>query len=424
MLHRMGARDQRVADSRKGYIVESDWNELDSYDTVDEFNDEDENPTSETASPSAESASDVAQQVQRGAAAEVQEAHAHDNLTFLNQHRLHDGPRSIKIAQAVIVRRHEDNSYKGMYLIYEAWGRRSRSLRFQRQQRVVFDIDATSQLVEYLRQAEAAAEVQSGAYVVLPAAEVFDNLDEGQQQTFSNLLNDIARSRRVAELLATGQISTDVVENLAAAAQHARYKAALAELDDMVSGKVTKDKRGGGTSQLNEHDFQKWFERHTWVFGTEYLHRLDFRAIDPHAAVDFILETADGFFDVLELKTPSASVLVFDSSHKTWYWSTEAAKVIAQAAKYLKAIERNADRIYRDEKVLLVRPRVRAVIGRSHGWADEQHEAFRRLSATLHGIDLMTFDHVMLRAQQLVNCYEHHPDLHTVVPAAISTDEP
>lgn len=50
MLHRMGAPDQRVADSRKGYIVESNGNEPESYDTMDEFNDEDENPTSESTS--------------------------------------------------------------------------------------------------------------------------------------------------------------------------------------------------------------------------------------------------------------------------------------------------------------------------------------------------------------------------------------
>jgi hypothetical protein len=55
----------------------------------------------------------------------------------------------------------------------------------------------------------------------------------------------------------------------------------------------------------------------------------------------------------------------------------------------------------------MIRPRVRIVIGRSSTWSEEQHEAFRRLGATLHDIEIMAYDHVIERALQLVARYEH-----------------
>jgi Domain of unknown function (DUF4263) len=274
-------------------------------------------------------------------------------------------------------------------------------------------MEETQGLLTYLREAAMTADADENTYVLLPAAEIIDNLDDIQRQTFVNILSDLVRSRRVAELFTSGQLTDETVKHLAAAAQQVKYKAALNELSDMIEGITKETKKNGKTQPLNEHSYQEWFEAHAWIFGTEYIRRIDIRAIDPHASVDFILETADGFFDVLELKTPGAEVLAYDKSHKTWYYSTEVAKVIAQAAKYLNAIERNADMIYRNSfsRIMLVRPRVRVVIGRSKYWDDDQREAFRRLGATLHSIDLMTFDHVIQRAQQLIAHYESQSEL-------------
>src|SRR5579859_1576193 len=294
-----------------------------------------------------------------------------------------------------------------MYLAFETWRRRRKAEPYAREGRVLLDLAATAELLEFLHEAEASADVAGGTYLVLPAAEVFDNLDQAQQQTFATILRDIAQSRRIGDLLSAGQLSIEALDNLAAATQHARYKAGLSELREMVAGRTHRRKKDGSPTTLTEHDFQKWFEEHVWVFGTEYIRRINLRAIEPHATVDLILATVDGFYDVLELKLPDTAVLSYDPSHKTYYWTAEVAKVIAQAAKYLNAIERSADRIRVDEKVAMIRPRVRIVIGRSSAWSEEQHAAFRRLGATLHGIEIMTYDHVIERAQQLVARYEH-----------------
>lgn len=397
--------------------MEDSWDDLLDFDALDGLEpdapDDGGTPADPDAPQVAANASAVEQYIQQNAKAAFGKASQHGNLTFLPLQWLHQGPRSLTGAQVVLIRRHRDDSYKGMYLYIEFWGRQRNAEPFQRKKRVHLDLEVTENLLTYLHQAEASAEVQAGPYVVLPAAQILDNLDAGQQQVFVHLLSDMARSRRVTELFATGLLTTETLDNLAAAALHAKYKAELMDLDDMVSGHRGKEKRNGEQGSLTEHDFQKWFEQHTWLFGTEYIRRISFREIDPGSTIDLLLETADGFFDVLELKTPAAPVLKHDPSHLTWYWSPDVAKVIAQAAKYLHAIERSADRIFHDKHVSLLRPRVRVVIGRSDAWSEPEQEAFRRLSATLHGIELMTFDHVLERARRLVDCYEQDHDLAT-----------
>ncbi len=347
------------------------------------------------------------------------------NLTYLPIHWLNEGKYAPKVAQAVIVKRHSDDSYKGIYLSIQFWKRKKLSEPFQKGHTIQLDLQATNELVTYLHEAEVTANLDEGTYVHLPAAEIIDNLDESQRQTFANILSQLVRSRRVAELFTSGHLNADTIEHLAAAAQQVKYKTALSQLSEMIEGRQTKTVKGGKTKLLDEHDYQKWFEVHSWVFGTEYIRRIDMRAIDTHSSVDIVLETADGFFDVLELKTPEAEVLAFDKNHKTWYFASDVAKVIAQAAKYLNAIERSADRIYRDSRksIILVRPRIRVVIGRSKNWNDDQCEAFRRLGATLHRIDLMTFDHVIQRGQQLIAHYEGGSELSNIMHSNLVLDK-
>jgi hypothetical protein len=340
-----------------------------------------------------------------------------EHLTYLPMHWLHHGRDVLRLAHALIIRKPGDNSYKGIEVTIEVWKRYEGShFYFKQDSRIHLKTEETSELLTYLRQAKAAADVEEDIAVPFPAAEIFDNLDAAQRQTFANILNDLALSDRIATLFNADQLTTQTIEHLAAAAQQIKYKAELRELCDMIDGKKTKTTKAGKTKSLDEQSYQTWFEAHPWVFGTEYIRRIDLRDIDPHASVDIILETTDGFFDVLELKTPEAEVLIQDKSHKTWFFSADVAKALAQAAKYLDAIERNTDKLHRETRaqVLFVRPRIRIIIGRTTQWKVNQHEAFRRLGATLHSIEIMTFDHVVKRAQQLIDRYEHPSHLETV----------
>ena len=47
-------------------------------------------------------------------------------------------------------------------------------------------------------------------------------------------------------------------------------------------------------------------------------------------------------------------------------------------------------------------PRATIVIGRSHGWTDEQQRALHGLNRRLHGISVMTYDHLLAQGERLI----------------------
>lgn len=47
-------------------------------------------------------------------------------------------------------------------------------------------------------------------------------------------------------------------------------------------------------------------------------------------------------------------------------------------------------------------PRVRVVIGRSHDWDKDRRRGLRRLNAHLTGIEVLTFDQILARADVMI----------------------
>jgi hypothetical protein len=80
---------------------------------------------------------------------------------------------------------------------------------------------------------------------------------------------------------------------------------------------------------------------------------------------------------------------------------------LSQVAHYLCVINENRLMLERDwgEQVIF-RPRAIIVIGRSDTWTTSQRESWRNLRRSVHDIDLLTFDHVLARADRLITQYE------------------
>jgi hypothetical protein len=164
--------------------------------------------------------------------------------------------------------------------------------------------------------------------------------------------------------------------------------------------------------QTSEREYQRWFEDHPWVFGTEYVRRIPARTIDLHAQADILLVSVDGFVDVFELKKPSETALLYDSSHDTYYPSAELAKALAQAMHYLRVMNENRRALIEDWGEQVFRPRAIIVIGRSNEWGNSQKQGWRNLRTTQQNIDLLTFDHVLARADRLIAQYEQGANNH------------
>jgi hypothetical protein len=156
-----------------------------------------------------------------------------------------------------------------------------------------------------------------------------------------------------------------------------------------------------GSGVASEGPYQDWCEKHHWVFGNAYTMRDSVRSIALGDQVDLLLsQTANGLRDIIELKRPDKDVILYDGTHKSWYWSSEAAKAIGQCHRYLDALHEAAGKGLRDHPELVAyHPKATIVIGRSSDWDDEKVRALHGLNARLHGVQIITFDHLLAQAR-------------------------
>lgn len=185
----------------------------------------------------------------------------------------------------------------------------------------------------------------------------------------------------------------DDVRNLHAAAKQAKNRQAVAELRQLVGGTV------------NEAAFQEWVKRNTWVFGTEYVKKFDSRRIGIHSEADFIVQSLDGFTDLIELKKADVPLFRYDNSRKCYYPSDDLSQVIGQAIYYIQIMEQHSS-VLKADAMDVLKPRVKAIIGRSSSLNDAQKRAMRLLNSSLHGIEIITFDEVLLRGDKIISVYD------------------
>lgn len=162
---------------------------------------------------------------------------------------------------------------------------------------------------------------------------------------------------------------------------------------------------------LLEGRWQKWFERNSWVLGSQFVRILDQRSIDTQNISDFLMQAYDGFLDVVEIKRPDSGLQFWASAldHGNYVPSADLTKAITQASRYIYEIEREANSVKFLERVggvRTVKPRCILVFGRSDHWNPKQQEAYRIMNAGFHNLTVLTYDHVLTRAKRIVGTDE------------------
>ncbi|MNI68496.1 hypothetical protein D3C73_1241960 [compost metagenome] len=132
--------------------------------------------------------------------------------------------------------------------------------------------------------------------------------------------------------------------------------------------------------------------------------RDEVRAISTGDNLDLLLPNViAGYRDIVELKRPDKEVLLYDATHKNYYFSADVSRAIGQCHRYLDILHQAAkDGLLDHKEVVAYHPRATVVIGRSHGWTDEQQRALHGLNRRLHGISVMTYDHLLAQGERLV----------------------
>lgn len=191
------------------------------------------------------------------------------------------------------------------------------------------------------------------------------------------------------------KISEIELNNLFVSIKHAKNKQALASLEQLINDGV------------EENEFQKWISTNTWVFGTEYIKKFDTRKIGIHSQADFIVQSLDGFTDLIELKRADFKLFEKDNSRNCYYPSKDLSQVIGQAVHYIRVMEDHRAILKEDDDLEVLKPRVKVVIGRSIGLEHNEKKALRLLNSSLHGIEIITYDEIMNRANKIISIYEN-----------------
>lgn len=201
------------------------------------------------------------------------------------------------------------------------------------------------------------------------------------------------------QLLESGLLS----DNIYIAIDSIKKKQALDEFEEAINRNYA------------ESFWQDWFERNKWILGSEYLAILDERKIDTSNIADYLTKAFDGFLDVVEIKKPNGLRFWMESKdHDNYVPSADLIKAITQCQNYLYEVERESNSakfLERTNGTKIIKPRCLLVYGRSNNWNEAQQRAFRILNSSFNQISIMTYDHLLARAKNVLGIDASDDDL-------------
>lgn len=182
-------------------------------------------------------------------------------------------------------------------------------------------------------------------------------------------------------------------------------KQALQEFQDALSD----------TTKIERNYWQPFLERNRWMFGLSYFFLLDEQRVDLWDTADYLFESDDGFIDIVEIKHPHVDFWEVNRTgnyvrYRDFLQHSEILKgAITQAANYIFQLEKkfsDPDWCRKNSCETPVKPKCTIIFGRSNDWVIEEKTAFRLLNDSLHGIEVISFDHLYNRAERLLESLE------------------
>lgn len=156
-----------------------------------------------------------------------------------------------------------------------------------------------------------------------------------------------------------------------------------------------------------EKIFQNWIEKNIkWIFGVEYIKRYDARKIAFFSEGDLLMESMDGFLDLIELKRPKYEIFRYDDSHKSYYPSPDLSKAIGQCLLYLEKLDDFKLNLEKEHKVKIIRPRIKIIAGRTKDFNQEMYNALRMLNGNLNNIEIISYDYLLDSGKKMIDNYK------------------
>lgn len=233
----------------------------------------------------------------------------------------------------------------------------------------------------------------AGAYMVVRLDGGIAKLSEHDPSAVAEALTKILGQPEIAKHLNHTEMSSVLIGAMRGAIRLKEMSEAVAQLRAHLE-----------SGDASESTYQVWCKEHSWAFGNAYVVRDPIQAIGTGDKIDLLLPTVmSGYRDLVELKRPDMDVLIWDTTHKNYYFSSELSKAIGQCHRYLDVFGEEAVVGLRDHpEIVAYHPRAIIVIGRSKDWSLDQQKALHGLNARLSGITVMTYDHLLNQGERLV----------------------
>jgi hypothetical protein len=172
------------------------------------------------------------------------------------------------------------------------------------------------------------------------------------------------------------------------------------------------------TYRADEAFWQHRVHQDVWMFAAQHAPPLPKQRVGFDSIPDFLFPTADGYIDVMEIKTPATSLLVEDKGHPgSFRWSKEASEGIGQVSNYLFLVEEHRREIAERLEakygggLRVIRPRGFLLIGEYDERNTHQRDALRRLNAELSRLYVITFTELLQRARSLLKVFQEDSNL-------------
>lgn len=245
---------------------------------------------------------------------------------------------------------------------------------------------------------------------------------------FVKIILDKANQKDKLNLIIEALTDSEI-QNLHASIRQSHHKKSIEIFKELLrleeANKLVEEVRQ--TDYLMEYQagqpekiFQNWIEKNLWTLGIDYIKKHTARQIGINSESDLIMETTDGYIDLIELKRPKFDLLSYDESHKSYYPSKELSKVIGQSLQYLKILDEYKHILEKQYKFKVLRPRIKIIIGRSESFKEEQFDALRMLNSNLSHIQIITFDYLMQCGQNIISYYDSQiEELRHEIPANV-----
>lgn len=242
---------------------------------------------------------------------------------------------------------------------------------------------------------------------------ILKSLDNKDLGTILQLLEKFESEVKIKGLLES--LSDLEIENLHGAYQHKLIYEEIKNLEKLITleidGSITADiinhpelltYKAGQPEKI----FQNWIESNLWIFGIDYIKKHDSRKIALFSEGDLLMESVDGYLDLIELKRPKHELFKFDESHKCFYPHTSLSQVIGQSLFYLQKLQDYKLNIEKEYEVKVIMPRIKIIIGRSSNFSDEEKDCLRMLNSNLHSLQIITYDDLVQYGKLILSSFE------------------